>query len=245
MNRRKLDGGLEELASLIHRSLQNAFRDVGFQLESIGENGFCICWGYGVPGAPCENDVRESMARSWPDIHLKLVDSDKLSRADITSTATRIAATAGALANPSRRKRGKKTCLKCEQESKMSARACIYCGSLFPSCVVCNALIIPGARFCGKCGLQVPGPSRKTSPDLLPPATSLLYRAILPIEDEQSAREFFDREVALSPLQKAESVEILCRHLGECFKAGLSAERIAMWRRVIVAASVAAALRRT
>ena len=132
----------------------------------------------------------------------------------------------------------------------MSARVCICCGHGFPRCDICDTLIVPGARFCSKCGLPAVPPPALT-PDSLSPGAKILYDAISPIDNEQHARDFFDSLVAKFRLNldagtleaRHSAVEVVCRLLGECFRAGMTPERVAMWRKVIVAASVDAALR--
>jgi len=98
---------------------------------------------------------------------------------------------------------------------------------------------------------MLPVPSPPLTPDSLAPAAKFLYDAISQIDNEQHAREFFNglamqlpRELNVETWKVGQSAtDIICLLLGECFKAGMTPERVAMWRRVIVAASVDAALR--
>lgn len=128
----------------------------------------------------------------------------------------------------------------------MSARLCIYCGYGFPRHDYCGALIVPGARFCGKCGLMLPVFSPPPSLDSLSSPVQALFDIISPIDNEERAREFFNAKV--EELRRYEedgrfpAVDVVCRLLGLCFQV-MPPERVAMWRRVIVAASVDAALR--
>ncbi|MGO8736649.1 MAG: hypothetical protein ACLQVM_28105 [Terriglobia bacterium] len=100
--------------------------------------------------------------------------------------------------------------------------------------------------------MLVPAPTPALTPYSLPPAAKLLYDAISSIDNEQHARDFFDssvsqiqRELNAGTLKVQRSAtDIICLLLGGCFKAGMTPERVAMWRRVIVAASADAALRR-
>ncbi len=254
MNPRRLDGGPEELASLILHNLQGAFPGVGFFLVPLDQTGFGVFWRYKAPGAPSEKDVREYMGRNWPDINLKAGDSDGQTLAGMSASSAGAVQRASSFANSTRRTGSKKTCPECKQESRMSARVCIYCGHGFPRCDHCDTLIVQGARFCSKCGLMIPVPSPPPpalTPDSLPPAAKLLYDAISAIDNEQSAREFFDGEA--EQIQRAKdagtfetqysATGIICQLLRECFEAGMTPERVAMWRRVIRAVSLAVALR--
>jgi ribosomal protein L40E len=251
MNPRRLDGGSQELASLILRNLQGAFPGVEFSIVPLDQTEFVVYWRYKAPGAPSEKDVRLHMALHWPSIDARLRDFDMQAIAGISASSAGAAQRASSLASSVRRKGNKKACPACNQELRMSARVCIYCGYGFPLCEYCNTLIVPGARFCSKCGLDlfsVPTPT--LTPDSLPPAAKFLYDAISQIDNEQHAREFFNslawhlpRELSVETWKAGQSAtDIICLLLGECFKAGMTPERVAMWRRVIVAASVDAAL---
>ena len=252
MNPRRLDGGPQELASLILRNLQGAFAGVEFSLEPLDQTEFGVYWRYKAPGAPSEKDVRVYMALHWPSIDAKLRDSDDRTLVRVSANSAGVVQRASSLADSTRRKGNKKTCPACNQELRTSARVCIYCGHGFPLCEYCNTLIVPGARFCSKCGLDlfsVPAPA--LTPDSLPPAAKFLYDAISQIDNEQHAREFFNslalhlpQELNAETWKAGQSAtDIICLLLGECFKASMTPERVAMWRRVIVAASVDAALR--
>ncbi len=253
MNPRRLDGGPQELASLLLRNLQGAFPGVEFSLEPLDQTEFAVYWRYKAPGAPSEKDVRVYMASHWPSIDAKLRDSGERTLAGMSANSVRAVQQASSLASSMRRKGNRKTCPECKQELRMSARVCIYCGHGFPLCEDCNTLIVPGARFCAKCGhMLVPAPTPALTPYSLPPAAKLLYDAISSIDNEQHARDFFDssvsqiqRELNAGTLKVQRSAtDIICLLLGGCFKAGMTPERVAMWRRVIVAASADAALRR-
>ena len=253
MNPRRLDGGSQELASLLLRNLRGAFPGVEFSLEPLDQTEFGVYWRYKAPGAPSEKDVRVYMASQWPSIDAKLRDSGERTLAGMSANSAGAVQQASSLASSMRRKGNRKTCPECKQELRMSARVCIYCGYGFPRCEYCDALIVPSARFCSKCGVMlVPAPTPALTPDSLPPAAKLLYDTISPIDDKQRARDFFDnsvsqiqRDLNAGTLKDQHSAtDIICLLLGACFKAGMTPERVAMWRRVIVAASADAALRR-
>jgi hypothetical protein len=150
MNRRRLDGGSQELASLILRNLQGAFPGVEFSLEPHGQTEFGVYWRYKAPGAPTEKDIRVYMALHWPSIDAKLRDSDARTLAGRTRGATDIQSVFQPL-KPKRK--SVKLCKRCGAENRRSARGCTTCNAHFPACVVCDHLLEDGDRYCGYCGL--------------------------------------------------------------------------------------------
>jgi hypothetical protein len=150
MNPRRLDGGSQELASLILHSLQGAFPGVEFNLEPLDQTEFGVYWIYKAPGAPTEKDVRVYMALHWPSIDAKLRDSDGQAFAGRTGRATGIQSVLQTLKPKSK---SVKVCKWCQAENRRSARGCTSCGASFPSCALCGSLLGETDRFCGKCGI--------------------------------------------------------------------------------------------
>jgi hypothetical protein len=155
MNPRRLDGGSQELASLILRNLQGAFPGVEFSLEPLDQTEFGVYWRYKAPSAPSEKDVRVYMALHWPSIDAKLRDSDGRAfagrRGEMTDTVSQLAAAPAAIKPP---KKSVRICGHCGAELRRSAKLCTTCGWSFPTCVLCGHVLYPEDNFCGGCGLR-------------------------------------------------------------------------------------------
>ena len=154
MGQRRLDGGSQELASLILHNLQGAFRGVEFSIVPLDQTEFGICWRYKAPGAPSEKDVRVHMALNWPSIDAKLRDSDGQAvggrMGEMIGTPSQPAAALAAIKPP---KKSVRICGHCGAEMRRSAKRCTTCGWGFPTCVVCSHVLYPEDAFCGGCGL--------------------------------------------------------------------------------------------
>lgn len=153
MNPRRLDGGSQELASIIHHNLQGAFPGVEFFLELLDQTGLRVYWRYEVPGAPSEKDVRVYLALNWPSIDAKLSDSDGQASAgrirEMADTASQLAAAPAAIKPKSK---SMKQCKHCGSENRRSARACNNCGCPFPQCCVCEKVLQEEDKCCSGCG---------------------------------------------------------------------------------------------
>jgi hypothetical protein len=198
MNPRRLDGGSQELGELIRHSLQGTFPGIEFFLEPLDQTEFGVYWKYKAPGAPSEKDVRVHMALNWPSIDAKLRDSDVQAIAGRTGGATGVASILQSL-KP--KNKSLKTCPHCGKDCRRSARACVHCGAPFPTCYVCGGMLYADEKYCGKCGVEyhsrpLPVPVPALTPDSLSPDARRLFDAITLIDNEQSAREFFDAEAA-------------------------------------------------
>jgi len=151
MNPRRLDGGPQELASIILRNLQGAFPGVEFSLEPLDQTEFGVYWRYKAPGAPSEKDVRVHMALHWPSVDAKLRDSDARTLAGRTGGVTDIQPIVRTFKPKSK---SAKLCPRCHVENRRAAKGCKSCGAAFPSCVVCGHMLQDDERYCTKCGLQ-------------------------------------------------------------------------------------------
>jgi RNA polymerase subunit RPABC4/transcription elongation factor Spt4 len=150
MNPRRLDGGSQELASLILHSLQGAFPGVEFSLEPLDQTEFGVYWRYKAPGAPSEKDVRVYMALHWPSIDAKLRDSDGPTPVGRRGGMTAIESPLQTL-RP--KKKSVKVCRHCHAENRRSAKVCNNCGYCFPWCVMCNRTLQEEDKFCPGCGI--------------------------------------------------------------------------------------------
>jgi hypothetical protein len=152
MNPRRLDGGSEELASIILRNLQGAFPGVEFSVVPLDQTEFGVYWRYKAPGAPTERDIRLHLAAHWPSIDAKLRDSDERTLARRTAGPPNLSALMQLL-KPAKRK-STKACRRCGSEQRRGAAGCSQCGAAFPQCAYCSRVLQEEDKYCSKCGLM-------------------------------------------------------------------------------------------